>query len=187
MITSNTLLDNSNEALQVASAIKDLITCQECHTIKIATGYWDIPGTALVWQQLNTFLQRSNTRLQLLIGTDPIVRAVQQKNPKYKDACTQGDYIRCDLQHLEVKEPYVETVRLLKEYCLTDFEASRIQIKMCKADQEGKAQFFHAKCYIFLGDDFAKGIIGSSNFTQKGLEGNAELNYLEWDNAKVTA
>ena len=52
MITCNTLLDNSNEALQVASAIKDLIECQECHTIKIATGYWDIPGTALVWQQL---------------------------------------------------------------------------------------------------------------------------------------
>lgn len=186
MITNNTLLDNSNEELQVASAIKNLIDCQECQTIKIATGYWDIPGTALLLQQLKAFLQRAGTRLLLLIGTDPIVRAAQQKNPKYKAAHTQSDYIRCDLQYLEVKEQYVEVVRLLKEYCLADFDASRIQIKMCKNDIEGNAQFFHAKCYIFLGNNFAKGIIGSSNFTQKGLEGNSELNYLEWDNAKVT-
>ena len=93
MITSNTLLDNSNEDLQVSSAIKDLIACQECQIVKIATGYWDIPGTALVLQQLKAFLQRKGTRLQLLIGTDPIVLIAQQKNPKYKDAHTQGDYI----------------------------------------------------------------------------------------------
>lgn len=171
----------------MASAIKGLIACQECNTIKIATGYWDIPGTALVLQQLKEFLRREGTQLQLLIGTDPVVRAYQQKNPKYKDAHTQADYIRCDLQHLEVKEEYVEVVRLLREYCLADFDASRIQIKMCKTDDAGETQFFHAKCYIFLGANFAKGVIGSSNFTQKGLEGNSELNYLEWDNAKVTA
>lgn len=186
MITNNTLLDNSCEELQVASAIKDLIKYNKCHTIKIATGYWDIPGTSLVLQQLRDFLHRERTMLQLLIGADPIVRVAQQKNPKYKNAHALSDYIRCDLQHLEVKEQYVEVVRLLKEYCLADFDESRIQIKICKNDTEGNSQFFHAKCYIFLGENFAKGIIGSSNFTQKGLEGNSELNYLEWDNAKVT-
>lgn len=187
MLTYNTLLDNSSSELQVASAIKDLVSAKDCQTIKIATGYWDIPGTALVLQELKAFLQKPGTLLQLLIGTDPVVRASQQKNPKYKDAQTQGDFIRCDLQNLEVKDEYVEAVSLLKEYCLPDFDASRIQIKMCKTGEDGTYRLFHAKCYIFLGNDFAKGIIGSSNFTQKGLEGNSELNYLEWDNAKVTA
>lgn len=171
----------------MVSTVGDLIQSEECSTIKIATGYWDIPGTSLVTTQIRAFLQKPGTKLQLLIGTDPVVRAAQQKNPKYKGAHSQADYIRCDLQQLEVKDEYVEVVRLLKEYCLEDFDASRIQIKMCKADENGVAQFFHAKCYIFLGNNFAKGIIGSSNFTQKGLEGNSELNYLEWDNSKVTA
>lgn len=54
-------------------------------------------------------------------------------------------------------------------------------------NQLQQPQFFHAKSYIFLGNNFAKGIVGSSNFTQKGLEGNSELNYLEWNNAIVTA
>lgn len=116
-----------------------------------------------------------------------MVRASQQKNPRYKGAHCQKDYLRCDLQHLEVKDEYVATVQLLKAYCKENFADSRIQIKLCTADNEGNAQFFHAKCYIFLGVNFAKGIIGSSNFTQKGLEGNSELNYLEWDNARVTA
>lgn len=187
MITNSTLIDNSCEALQMASVVGDLMLNEQCNTVKIATGYWDIPGTALLLQQLTKFLLRGNTRVQILIGKDPIVRVAQQKNPKYKGAQSQQDYIRCDLQNLEVKDEYVETVTLLKKYCLTDFENSRIQIKMCKTDQEGNSQFFHAKSYIFLGDDFAKGIIGSSNFTQKGLEGNSELNYLEWDNTKVTA
>ncbi len=187
MITSNTLIDNSSEELRMVSTVRDLIESSECSTIKIATGYWDIPGTTLIVSQLKAFLQRPNTRLHLLIGTDPVVRASQQKSPKYKGAHTQTDYIRCDLQQLEVKDEYVEVVRLLKEYCKEDFDDSRIQIKMCKTDENGDAQFFHAKCYIFLGANFAKGIIGSSNFTQKGLEGNSELNYLEWDNSKVTA
>ena len=187
MLTYNTLLDNSSSELQVASAIKDLVSAKDCQTIKIATGYWDIPGTALVLQELKAFLQKPGTRLQLLIGTDPVVRASQQRNPKYKDAQTQGDFIRCDLQNLDVKEEYVEAVSLLKEFCLPDFDSSRIQIKMCKTDEDGTYRLFHAKCYIFLGNNYAKGIIGSSNFTQKGLEGNSELNYLECDNAKVTA
>ena len=187
MLTYNTLLDNSTSELQVASAIKGLISAKDCQTIKIATGYWDIPGTALVLQELKAFLQKPGTRLQLLIGTDPVVRAAQLKSPKYKDAQTQSDFIRCDLQNLDVKEEYVEAVSLLKEFCLPDLDSSRIQIKMCKTDEDGTYRLFHAKCYIFLGNNYAKGIIGSSNFTQKGLEGNSELNYLECDNAKVTA
>jgi superfamily II DNA/RNA helicase len=46
-------------------------------------------------------------------------------------------------------------------------------------------QFLHLKCYIFKGYDnedeipVGYGIIGSTNFTQRGMEGNSELNALE--------
>ena len=69
-------------------------------------------------------------RLQLLIGADPIVRVAQQKNPKYKNAHSLSDYIRCDLQHLEVKEQYVEVVRLLKVlYPRTQIQMSFFQVQ----------------------------------------------------------
>ncbi|MBQ9088863.1 MAG: DUF1016 family protein, partial [Lentisphaeria bacterium] len=39
-------------------------------------------------------------------------------------------------------------------------------------------QFLHAKCYIFRGSN-SVGIIGSANFTHRGLVDNTELSYLE--------
>ena len=57
---------------------------------------------------------------------------------------------------------------------------------IAQLNQDGsKEQFLHAKCYIAYYKDNegnpteAFGIIGSSNFTEKGLQDNAELNYLE--------
>ena len=186
MITTSTLIDNSCEQLSMMTVVRDLLAQPQCSKVKIATGYWDIPGMALLTAELRHFLQREGTQLQILIGTDPRVRASQQRNPIYKDAHSQQDFIKCDLQNLDVKDEYVDAVCLLKEFCTEDFDASRIQIKMCREDAEGREQFFHAKSYVFLGRGFAKGIVGSSNFTQKGLQGNAELNYLEWTDAIVT-
>jgi len=63
-------------------------------------------------------------------------------------------------------------------YC-TDDENSKIQVRVFRKNENEETQFLHSKCYIFNGKDVSIGIIGSSNFTQKGLEGNSELNYLE--------
>jgi len=185
-IDNSLLLDNSCEALNMVNAISVLTSHPSCKTIKIATGYWDIPGTALVLDKLREFLQKDGTKVQLLIGADPVVRVSQLKNPLHKDAKFPQDYIKRDVQELEVKDEYVEVVRFIKEYCQVEEADSKLQIRIYQKDDDGNVQFFHAKCYIFLGQNFAKGIIGSSNFTQKGLEGNSELNYLEWDNGKVS-
>ena len=185
-IDNSLLLDNSSDALNMVNAISVLTSHPSCKTIKIATGYWDIPGTALIVGKLREFLQKDGTKVQLLIGADPVVRVNQLRNPLHKGAKFPQDYIKRDVQELEVKDEYVEVVRLIKEYCQVDEAESKLQIRIYQKDNEGNVQFFHAKCYIFLGDNFAKGIIGSSNFTQKGLEGNSELNYLEWDNGKVS-
>ena len=71
-----------------------------------------------------------------------------------------------------------------------DFEDDKdahIQVHVYGKDENAKDQFLHAKSYILTGVDFAYAFVGSSNFTQKGLEGNAELNTLETNAVMVTA
>lgn len=186
MIT-NTLIDNSNEQLKLINTIKECIAQPNCNTLKIATGYWDIPGTALIYQELRKFLSKDGNSMQLLIGTDPVVRSAQLKRPLHKDSKFPQDFIKRDIRELEVNSNYVEVVRLLQEFCKEHEEESKLQIRIYKTNEDGDAQFFHAKCYIFSGQNYAIGIIGSSNFTQKGLEDNSELNYLEATPQIITA
>lgn len=182
---NNTLIDNS-ENLKMADTLKKCISNDNCKVIKIATGYWDIPGIMLVEEELRQFLEKDGSELQLLLGTDPIVRAYQQES--VKKGRFPEDYIKTDINDLKLKEEYMGSVALLQKYCHAEESESKIKIRVYRTNEEGDAQFLHAKCYIFLGDDEAtKGIIGSSNFTGKGLTGNLELNYLENNSMIVTA
>lgn len=183
---NNTLIDNSGQRFMMVDTLKACITDPQCTEIKIATGYWDIPGMVLLYNELGEFLERAHTTLQLLIGSDPIVRAYQLQHPLV-DANFPKDYIKRDIRELKVKEEYVSVVKLLLRFCHEENEQSKIKIRLYKRDEKGDAHFLHAKCYIFKSPDKSIGIIGSSNLTKKGLEGNAELNYLETDGAIVTA
>lgn len=183
---TNTLIDNT-EIFKLADILKKYIAQPDIYKeICIATGYWDIPGTALVINELKKFLAYENHSLRLLIGSDPIVRAYQLKNP-IKDGKFPDDYFRRDLSELEVTEPYLSVVEALQQYCDQNENQSRIKVRIFKRDENGDAQFLHAKCYIFIGATESAGIIGSSNFTKKGLEDNAELNYLETNTSVVTS
>ena len=166
--------------------LKECLSSPDIKTVKIATGYWDIPGLALLTDDIKAFLEKEDTKLLLLIGKDPYVYASQVKNPKYKDKNYPADFIRTDLCELEPKEEFENAVRLLLDFC-TEGEDSKIQIRIFRKNEEDETQFLHSKCYIFDGLNVGKGygLIGSSNFTQKGLQGNAELNYLETDVTKV--
>ena len=183
---NNTLLDNSSERLSMLQTLKDCLASENIQTVRIATGYWDIPGLALLTDDIKAFLEKDGTRLLLLIGKDPYVYASQVKNPKYKDLNYPADFIRTDLCELEPKEEFENAVRLLLDYC-TEETDSKIQIRIFRKNEEDATQFLHSKCYIFDGLNAGKGygLIGSSNFTEKGLQGNAELNYLETDVTKV--
>ena len=176
----NTLIDNSKDELSMVKTLKECFEISDIKTVRIATGYWDLPGLTLLSEEIKTFLEKEGTHLLLLIGKDPYVYASQVNNPKYKDMTYPGDFIRTDLSELEPKEEYKNAVRLLLDYC-TEEEDSKIQIRIFRKNEEDATQFLHSKCYIFDGLDVGKGygLIGSSNFTEKGLKGNAELNYLE--------
>ena len=126
---NNTLLDNSSERLSMLQTLKDCLASENIQTVRIATGYWDIPGLALLTDDIKAFLEKDGTRLLLLIGKDPYVYASQVKNPKYKDLNYPADFIRTDLCELEPKEEFENAVRLLLDYC-TEETDSKIQIRI---------------------------------------------------------
>ena len=180
MISERTLIDNSSDALSMKTTLHECFTYEGAKEIRIATGYWDIPGMALLYDDLKSFLEKEGTVLKLLIGRDPYVYANQLKNPIYKDHNYPNDFIRTDISNLEFTDEYEAVVRLLLDYC--DGVGAKFQIRLYNKNADEESQFLHSKCYIISdGQDWARGIIGSSNFTRKGLEGNAELNYIETD------
>lgn len=167
-------------------SLRECLNTEGIKTVKVATGYWDIPGLALLSDDIRAFLSRIDTKFFLLIGKDPFVYASQLKQPKYKDLNYPQDFIRTDINELEPKEEFEEAISLLLEFC-TDSDDSKFQIRIFRKNEEDETQFLHSKCYIFdgLSSGIGYGIVGSSNFTEKGLQGNAELNYLETDVTKV--
>ena len=179
----NNLIDNSSVSLSMQTYIKRCILAEGIDKIQIATGYWDIPGMTLVLNELKSFLEREETSFELLIGKDPYVYTSMIKNPKYKDATYPYDFIRTDIHDLEIKEEYEDVIKLLLKYG----GSSKIQIRIYTKNSKEEDEFLHSKCYIFSGSSHSFGIVGSSNFTKKGLLGNAELNYLETDPARITA
>jgi len=173
---NNTLIDNSTDALKLIRIVEECIDNDNFNEIMIATGYWDIPGMALLYSRLKSFLEKDDSKLRLLIGKEPLVRTYQQKEPLKRDKFP-GQYIKTDINALDLLPEYQQVVDLILQYCSDDLESSKLQIKIY--GQGEIEQFLHAKCYIFTGKKQAYGIVGSSNFTKKGLEDNAELNYLE--------
>lgn len=82
---NNTLIDNSCEQLSMVNTLKECLASESVKTVRIATGYWDIPGLALLTDEIKSFLGKPDTHLLLLIGKDPYIYASQVEEPKYKD------------------------------------------------------------------------------------------------------
>lgn len=180
----NGLIDNSKVSLQMVGRLKELISDPKCTHIYIATGYWDLPGTNLLYEELKAFLARGGT-LQILIGQEPTLLPYQRcdlpQGKKFPDF-----YIAKDLEKLS--DEYKDVGQMLVDHMdFKDDKAAHVQVHIYGKDENAQDQFLHAKSYILTGNDFAYAFVGSSNFTQKGLEGNAELNTLETNAVMVTA
>ena len=200
---NNTLLDNSEKFL-MRDILREFIGSGRYNHICIATGYWDLPGTALVYDQLKTFLEAGG-RLDILLGQEPQLRSYQTHAPESEQERFPDFYLQRDINLLT--DEYKPTAELIQKYCcvrkydhpvgdniiaknvetIEEQDDSQIQLRVFGQKDPVHKQFLHAKCYIFLGPGEADGIIGSSNFTEKGLEDNAELNYLETQNSIVTS
>lgn len=173
------LIDNTSEEYMMGHILKELLCDVRFTEISIATGYWDLPAMVELHHELKTFLERENTIFRLILGEEPSVKAYQVKNPVKQDPDFPGQYLKRDLEELQLKEEFQKAADLLGKYS-NDMNSGKLQIKVYRRN------FLHAKCYIFGSDDEnAVGIIGSSNFTRKGLFGNLELNQFEDNNATV--
>lgn len=173
------LIDNSSNEYQLGSILKELIGDSSYSQISIATGYWDLPGMVEIHDELQKYLEKPNTSLRLLLGEEPSVRAYQVKNPARQDPDFPEKYLKRDLEDLQLKEEFQKVADLLGKY-MNESNTGKIQIKVYRKN------FLHEKCYIFGTDsENAIGIIGSSNFTRKGMFGNLELNQIEDNNATV--
>ena len=165
----------------MVDTLRKCITDRDINTIRIATGYWDIPGMALLKDELSEYLDREGTVLKLLIGKDPYVYANMVKEPKYASQHYPDGFIRTGIDELadNLLDEYKDVLNLLLDHCKGD--TPKFQIHIYKKDEDDVRQFMHSKCYIISNDKEEQGcaIVGSSNFTKKGLEGNAELNYLD--------
>ncbi len=173
----STLLDNTPN-FKVVKKIKQLIKEDDVKQILIATGFWDIPGTMLIAEELNEFLKQDGKSVKLLIGKDPTIFEYQLKELNRPDLKKTSDVIKIKLSELNPQPEYTLAVELLKHYC--DGENPKFSIHTFD-NPDDTTQFFHSKCWIFAETESngLYAIIGSSNFTQKGLEGNSELNFLE--------
>lgn len=141
-----------------------------------------MPGTALVYEELKGFFARGG-KLDLLIGQEPQLQYYQasQEVRQFPDF-----YIQRDVESLT--DEYQPIGKLIIDNALTEENPDgKFEIRVY--GQGEHKEFLHAKCYIFLGNNhmLATGIVGSSNFTLKGLQGNAELNYLEENGNSVAA
>lgn len=177
---SNTIIDNSND-FKLVKYLREYLANKSCDYVRIATGYWDLPGMKLILPELKKFFERGG-RLDLLIGQEPMLRSYQIRTNLTPEEKFPDFYIQRDINTLT--DDYKPIAQLLLDYASENEEDSQIRIHVYGQGEDKR--FLHAKCYIFTGTKFAEGIIGSSNFTERGLEDNHELNYLEAQYAMVT-
>ncbi|MGE5658457.1 MAG: helicase-related protein [Actinomycetota bacterium] len=151
-------IDNSQHTLE--AVLTDLIKDDRQLVLDIATGFFRIEA----WLRLEDAMNQL-TRLRLLIGRDPTIR------PAESDRIDLVKYLRRVIQQQLEKEPFNSRYKHQIDRAIAYFQQDHIQMRLFGAVGE-KSQFLHAKAYIF--DRYS--IVGSSNFTPSGLEGNSELN-----------
>jgi ERCC4-related helicase len=137
--------------------------------ISIATGYWDLPGFALLQDALAEY-----DSIRLIIGQEPLPPyGVANADLYALDSLFPDEHIKRALGDLEATSTMREAAKTLKNW----LEAGKLEVRIFRGN------FLHAKTYVFgkFGGSEALGIIGSSNFTAAGLTRNLELNAVDGD------
>lgn len=156
-----------NERKELGDTLKELSKSHD--HISIATGYWDLPGTQIIFDEIKNYKS-----IRLLIGQEPLMPRYKKKLGLDKpDNLYPDKDISFDLENLPQDESYRKLVTDIKQL-IAD---GKLEVRIYRKS------FLHAKCYIFgnYESETAVGIIGSSNFTRAGLTSNTELNALEDD------
>jgi hypothetical protein len=162
-----------NQRLKLSDVLLEEMPNHE--VLSIATGYIDLPGFELLSEALSQYKS-----VRILIGQEPLPPQYSQGavNLAKLDETFPETQLQLSLEQLEQHESMRMAAKNLRDW----ISEGRVSIKIYRGN------FLHAKAYIFgeLESHKAVGIIGSSNFTRRGLTENLELNYVEDDVHKVT-
>lgn len=160
----NPIIDNNSEENTIKKAIKKL--SKDSKEIKVATGYFFISGFNVIQDEL------SNLRVPKIEGQffDSPFKIIMgpQTDITTKDQLVLG--YKKELEKVKDAEE-VKNISNLYKFVKNGFVDVKIYIK----------KQFHPKLYMFKfkldsGLTGKKYIVGSSNFTESGSEGNLELN-----------
>jgi len=153
-------IDNDRHKLE--AILREIILCERQTDLDIATGFFRIEAWIRLEEPLNKL-----TNLRLLIGRDPTILPAERSQIDLKKFFRRD--VQGQLEQGDFNLAYKQQIERLIAY----LRQEHIQVRLYGVNGD-KVSFLHAKAYIF--DDFS--IIGSSNFTPSGLNGNTELNVL---------
>lgn len=153
---NNTLLDNS-EKFFVRDILRQFIGSGKYTHICIATGYWDLPGTALLYEPLKTFLEAGG-RLDILIGQEPLLRSYQTRAPEQDTERFHDFYLARDINLLT--DEYRPTAELIQRFCnvSTDDNVSTRSNRMDEDEEEGKPDDSQIQIRVFGQKEVAQAI-----------------------------
>jgi len=153
-------IDNDRHKLE--AILREIILCDRQTDLDIATGFFRIEAWIRLEEPLNNL-----TNLRLLIGRDPTILPAERSQIDLKKFFRRD--VQGQLEQGEFNLAYKQQIDRL----ITYLKQEHIQVRLYGVNGD-KVSFLHAKAYIF--DHYS--IIGSSNFTPSGLDGNTELNVL---------
>lgn len=165
-----------NRTIKLNEVVKNFLMKPDTRCFNMAVGYFYLSGLELIKDELIYFMNEKHGIINILMGNET--------NTATSELLSYGtlteEYIEGIPDELNKDTSKIEDDEFLKMISQWLVQ-KRIQVKV----YTGNANYFHAKSYLFydkLDARFGKAIVGSSNFSKNGLQGNTELNVLSADN-----
>lgn len=172
VLYSNHVIDNRK--IHMTETLKYLLSRPEYRSLDVAVGYFYISGLLLVKEEITDFMDKRNGHFRILMGNETngsTVNVLDGSNFSDYSALIK-DKTKTDTSHISD----AEFLSKINEW----IENGQMEVKVYVGD----ADYFHAKSYLFastLDAQHGTAIVGSSNFSKAGLEGNTELNVMSED------
>ena len=163
-----------NRKVFMTDAMKYLLKRPEYRELDVAVGYFYISGLLLLKNEFLDFMDKRNGHFRILMGNETNGATVNILDKTRFQSYDQLIYEKTsnDAKTVSDKEFLGKVAHWIDE--------GRIEVKIYTGD----ANYFHAKSYLFassLESERGTAIVGSSNFSKAGLQGNTELNVLTED------
>ncbi|NRO31611.1 RNA polymerase-associated protein RapA [Lactobacillus helveticus] len=169
---SKKVIDNRN--VSMTDALKYLLSQEEFRILDVAVGYFYISGLLLLKDEFTNFMDNRNGHFRILMGNETNGATVN-----VLDNSNYNNYAEL-IQHSTEKDTSKVSDKEFLGKVADWINDGKIEVKIYTGD----ADYFHAKSYLFassLNTGNGTAIVGSSNFSKAGLEGNTELNVLTQD------